>query len=99
LEPALQTFLDSVDAESPSADGTPLLRAVWHGMRGEWDAAHEIAQEDASTDGAWVHAWLHRIEGDLSNAGYWYRRAHRPVAQDDTRTEGRAIASALLQGQ
>ena len=74
----------------------PLLKAVWHGLREEWDAAHEIAQADDSPEGAWVHAWLHRIEGDLANAGYWYRRAHRPVAASDTAAEGREIAAVLL---
>ncbi len=53
----------------------PALRAVWHRLRGEWDAAHAIVQELAGADAAWVHAWLHRVEGDLGNAGYWYRRA------------------------
>jgi hypothetical protein len=76
MEQTLQTFLDSVKDGSPPINSVPLLHAVWHGLRGEWDAAHKIAQDDASADGAWVHAWLHRIEGDLSNAGYWYRRAH-----------------------
>lgn len=92
----LRAFLESVTAERPPTDSVPLLHAIWHGLRGEWDAAHEIAQENASADGAWVHAWLHRIEGDLPNASYWYRRAHRPIAQDDTAMEGRTIAAALL---
>jgi len=52
------------------------------------------AQDDP--DGAWVHAWLHRIEGDLSNADYWYRRANRPPARGDTRDEGLRIARALI---
>lgn len=72
-----------------------LLRAVWLGLRGEWDAAHGIAQADGGADAAWVHAWLHRIEGDLGNAGYWYRRAGKPVAQGTTDDEGEAIARAL----
>jgi hypothetical protein len=96
MERALQAFLDSVNAGSPPTNSLPLLHAIWHGLRGEWDAAHKIAQEDASADGAWVHAWLHRIEGDLSNAAYWYRRAHRPIAEDDTAMEGRAIAAAII---
>jgi len=96
METALQAFLASVQAGEPPTAGTPLLKAVWHGLRGEWDAAHQIAQEDDSPDGAWVHAWLHRIEGDASNAAYWYRRAHRPVAASDTASEGRDIAKFLL---
>ena len=52
-------------------------------------------EDDA--DGAWVHAWLHRIEGDLGNAGYWYRRAGKPAATESTDAEGRAIARVLLE--
>ena len=64
-------FLDGLNAGAPPAATVSLLRAVWHGMRGEWEA-HQIAQDDTSAEGAWVHAWLHRIEGDLDNARYWY---------------------------
>jgi len=53
-------------------------------------------QGDASAEGAWVHAWLHRIEGDVANAGYWYRRAHRNAAEGDPREEGKTIAAFLL---
>ncbi len=91
----LEAFIASVGTGEPPTTGTPLLKAVWHGLRGEWDAAHGIAQEDDSPEGAWVHAWLHRIEGDPSNAAYWYRRAQRPVAAGDTAAEGREIAAFL----
>lgn len=69
--------------------------AVELGLAGDWDAAHAIVQDGASASEAWVHAWLHRVEGDLGNAGYWYRRAGRPMPQTDTETEGRAILAAL----
>ncbi len=72
-----------------------LLRAIWFGLRGDWAAAHEIVQADDGADAAWIHAWLHRIEGDLGNAGYWYRRAGKPVARESTDAEGEAIARAL----
>jgi hypothetical protein len=89
-------FLDSLKTGTPPAAAVPLLRAVWLGLRGEWEAAHQIAQDDASAEGAWVHAWLHRIEGDVANAGYWYRRAHRNAAEGDPREEGKTIAAFLL---
>jgi hypothetical protein len=73
----------------------PLLRALWLGLRGEWTAAHEIAQAHEGADAAWVHAWLHRIEGDEANAAYWYRRAGKPVAHGSTDVEGETIAQAL----
>ena len=92
----INAFVLSLDREEPPPFATPLLRAVWHGQRGDWDAAHELAQAQDDVQGAWVHAWLHRIEGDLANADYWYRRAHRPSRRDDTRDEGLEIAQALI---
>jgi len=91
-----EAFVLSLEQGNPPAFATPMLRALWHGLRGEWHAAHELAQAQDDADGAWVHAWLHRIEGDLDNADYWYRHAHRPACRDDTHTEGLAIARALI---
>ena len=93
---SLDAFVLSLDRGAPPSFATPMLRALWHGLRGEWDTAHELAQAQDDADGAWVHAWLHRIEGDLGNAEYWYRRARRPVRADDTRAEGLDIARALI---
>jgi hypothetical protein len=95
--PAFDAFVRSLDEAAAIPPGSPLLRAVRHGLRGEWYAAHELAQAVDDADGAWVHAWLHRIEGDLGNADYWYRRAQRPPRRDDTRSEGLAIARALIE--
>ena len=89
-------FVVSLDRDAPPPSTTPMQRALWHGLRGDWQAAHELAQAQDDADGAWVHAWLHRIEGDLANADYWYRRAQRTPRRDDTRTEGLAIARALI---
>jgi len=91
-------FVDSLKTGSFPASASPLLQAVWHGLRGEWEAAHRIAQDADSAEGAWVHGWLHRIEGDLANAGYWYRRARRPAGEGDPGEEGRVIAAFLLGG-
>ena len=74
----------------------PALRALWRLARNEWEAAHEEAQSDDGQDGAWVHAHLHRVEGDLANAGYWYRRAGRPASDAPLDDEWEEIASALL---
>ncbi len=89
---------------APPAELSSALRALWLDARGEWDAAHTAAQETGGRDGgecdrlagAWVHAYLHRKEGDESNAGYWYSRAGRPMATGDLETEWREIAQALL---
>jgi len=93
---AFDAFVLSLDADAPPPAATPMQRAVWHGLRGEWNAAHELAQVQEDAEGAWVHAWLHRIEGDLGNADYWYRQAHRPARRGDTRDEGLEIARALI---
>ena len=76
----------------------PLLHALWLGLRGEWASAHEIVQAKGGADAAWIHAWLHRIEGDGPNAAYWYRRAGKAVAEGSTDAEGEAIAQALSAG-
>jgi hypothetical protein len=75
----------------------PLLLALWHDSRGDWDAAHRVAQDIDNESGAWVHAYLHRKEGDPGNAAYWYRRAGQPVATDSLVAEWARIAAALLE--
>ena len=62
---------------------------------GDWEAAHKLVQDDPSSEAAWMHAHLHRVEGDLANAGYWYRRAGKAVARGDLEEERRAIEQAL----
>jgi hypothetical protein len=76
----------------------PLLRAMWHDAHGAWAAAHEIAQGIDTPDGAWVHAFLHRREGDTPNAAYWYRRAGKPVRNGPPDAEWREIVEALSGG-
>lgn len=62
---------------------------------GDWDGAHRIVQDISGADAAWIHAHLHRLEGDLSNAAYWYRLAGRPTATGDLETERAEISTAL----
>ena len=81
----------------PEPDGlSAALRALLRDAGGEWDRAHEAVQEDGSAEGAWVHAYLHRKDGDVGNAAYWYRRAGKPVATGDSAAEWKAIAVGLL---
>ena len=65
------------------------------GATGDWDQAHRIVQDESSREAAWVHAYLHRVEGDLGNAGYWYRQAGQPVAMDSLEAEWQRIADTL----
>ena len=75
---------------------SPALRAMWEDAKGNWSAAHAIAQEIEDGTGSWIHAYLHRKEGDLGNAGYWYRRAGQPTAHDTLEEEWARIVSRLL---
>jgi hypothetical protein len=90
------TFEEFQKGENEPAGLTPPLSALWHDARGDWDAAHRIAQEDDSRDAAWVHAYLHRKEGDISNARYWYARAGRAAHRGSLEEEWRHIVSNLL---
>ena len=83
------------EAHAPGGISAP-LRALWEDARGRWESAHRIAQDVEDENGSWVHAYLHRKEGDVSNAAYWYRRARQPVAHDHLDSEWARIVTALL---
>ena len=85
---------------TPPAGLSLALQALWHDARGDWEAAHNCAQDDHSRDGSWAHAYLHRKEGDIGNAGYWYARAGRamPAKGVTLEDEWAAIAKAMLGG-
>lgn len=91
----VDAFRASLKADSPPDGLSRPLAALWHAGRGEWDAAHGIVQSDDGPEAAWVHAHLHRVEGDLANARYWYRRAGRPVPEAGTDAEWAEIVAAL----
>jgi hypothetical protein len=74
----------------------PPLAALWWAKKGAWDKAHHLVQDEAGADAAWVHAYLHRVEGDLGNAGYWYRQAHKQAATGDLDGEWAAMVETLL---
>jgi hypothetical protein len=89
-------FKASLSGAAPAPDFSAPLAAMWWAAKGSWDQAHKIVQDEASADAAWVHAYLHRVEGDLGNAGYWYRQAGKPVAKDSVEAEWEQIATALF---
>ncbi len=89
-------FAATLDNPTPPPDLDPALVALWHDGHGDWDAAHRVAQDIDDETGSWIHAYLHRKEGDISNAGYWYRRAGRPAAHGSLDEEWRTIVEALL---
>jgi hypothetical protein len=89
-------FKTSVAQANPPAGLAPPLAALWWAAKDDWDKAHRIVMKQETRDAAWVHAYLHRVEGDLDNAGYWYRQARRPVDSGPLEAEWDAITTALL---
>ena len=89
-------FIASLDGAAPAPELNAPLAGLWWAAKGDWDRAHKIVQDDASADAAWVHAYLHRVEGDLGNAGYWYRQAGQVAAKDSLEAEWERIAATLL---
>lgn len=90
-------FEVSTKSSEPPAALSPALLALWHDRRGDWTAAHDTLQDDEGRAGAWVHAYLHRKEGDESNARYWYGRAAKPFpAGQSLEQEWAEIARQLL---
>jgi hypothetical protein len=85
-----------VTATEPPAGLTHALAGLWWDAKGDWKRAHESAERDEGKDGSWVHAYLHRKEGDQGNASYWYNRAGKPVCREPLDVEWLSIAAALL---
>jgi hypothetical protein len=91
----LAAFKASIAGRQLPAGLTDPLLALWHDEAGEWDGAHRVAQEIDDEMGARIHAYLHRKEGDLSNAGYWYRRAGLSPFKGTLGEEWQSLASEL----
>ena len=89
--------LESDDA-TPPADASKQAQALWLVEKGKWHEAHELCNEISGPAGSWIHAYLHRVEGDLGNASYWYSRAGRetPPASVSLRSEWMNLVSELV---
>jgi hypothetical protein len=94
----LQQFRDSLSHDEPPRQLSVALQALWWDAKGNWKQAHDVAGQDEGPAGAWVHAYLHRKEGDLANAGYWYKRADKSPATGSLEQEWLEITQALLAG-
>ena len=94
----LDDFRQSLTATQPPAGLTHALAGMWWDAKGDWTRAHESAQRDERRDASWVHAYLHRKEGDQCNAGYWYGRAGKPVCREPLDAEWQIIVRSLLLG-
>ncbi|SRR6266567_6965516 len=92
----LQEFHDSLVLDEPPRKLSVALAGLWWDAKGDWGRGHESAGRDEGPAGAWVHAYLHRKEGDSANAEYWYGRADRTPARTSLEQEWLDIAEALL---
>lgn len=90
-------FTHSLRGDVPPAGLNPIATALWHDARGNWEAAHEVAQAQEGTPAYdHLHAYLHRKEGDAFNAGYWYRRAGKPVFRGTLPDEWQELVDTYL---
>src|SRR5215813_1556190 len=92
----LSEYKRSLAGGKPPATLSPALLALWWAGKDQWDKAHAIVMDEGGKDCAWVHAHLHRVEGDLGNARYWYTQSQRPVPTKPLAAEWDAIVEALL---
>jgi hypothetical protein len=92
----LAEFERTLSQPQPPTGLAPAVTALWWAGKDDWDAAHKLVMDDGGKDCAWVHAYLHRVEGDSDNAGYWYREAGRAAPNGALQAEWAAIAAALL---
>jgi hypothetical protein len=92
----LSDFTDSLKNENPPPDLSPILQSLWYAGKGDWSTAHDIAQEIHTTDGSWVHAYLHRVEGDEGNATYWYHKAKKSFPAVSLEKEWEELALFFL---
>lgn len=93
---SLSQFKSTLSLTGPPDELSPLLKSLWFDAKGDWEAAHNIAQDIHSSEGSWMHAYLHRKEGDHGNASYWYHRANQPVSKKSLEDEWEQLATAFL---
>ena len=90
-------FCHTLEDDVPPEHISKILQALWHDHKGQWDRAHDMVQVIGSREASWVHAYLHRKEGDYGNASYWYNRANRPMYESSLQAEWEEIVRELLQ--
>lgn len=95
----LEEFKETLHNQSPPENINEELKALWYDRNDNWEKAHEIVQNLPSENAAWVHAYLHRKEGDEANANYWYRRAHKEFSKLSLQNEWEEIVYFLLHGK
>ena len=89
-------FEQSLNASAPSPELSIYLQSLWYDGKGDWNKAHIIIQDVVDKTAAWIHAYLHRKEGDVSNADYWYSKAGRKKPTISLKDEWKEIVNILL---
>ena len=93
---SLASFKESLSGDKPPQNSSIYLRSLWYDAKGDWEKAHILIQDVHDKEAAWIHAYLHRKEGDNSNADYWYRHAEKKRPAFSLNEEWDEIATALL---
>jgi hypothetical protein len=73
----MKSFKESLSQDAPDPQLSTILKSLWYDAKGDWKRAHDFVDQLPGSDAAWVHAYLHRKEGDVWNADYWYARAKK----------------------
>jgi hypothetical protein len=96
LNMTFEEFKNSLENEKPPLNSSAELQAMWYDGKGDWEMSHNIAQDLPTNNGSWIHAYLHRKEGDLGNASYWYSRANKKMPSMPLDEEWKEIVRAFL---
>ena len=98
MKKTLTQFIDSLQENEPNPTFSPMLQSLWHDGKGDWKRAHDLVDQLPGQDAAWVHAYLHRKEGDLWNADYWYAHAKKNRPNISLEEEWEQLLSYFLLG-
>lgn len=90
------SFKESLTADEPPAGIPVYLQALWYDGKGNWGKAHELIQDEVDKKASWIHAYLHRKEGDVWNADYWYGKANKKRPSFSPDEEWTELVGALI---
>jgi hypothetical protein len=92
----LSSFKESLSGIEPPQEASVYLKALWYDAKGEWGKAHKLIKDVDDKNAAWIHAYLHRKEEDISNADYWYRRAGKRRSETSLENEWEQLVTEFL---
>ncbi|MDB5229454.1 MAG: hypothetical protein JWN76_259 [Chitinophagaceae bacterium] len=92
----LTTFKQSLSGGKPPENISAYLQSLWYDGKGDWKKSHEVIQDIAGNNAAWIHAYLHRKEGDIWNADFWYNKAGKKRPDMTLEKEWEELVNAML---